>query len=151
MFTPISVEKQYEHAGRDDLRILIVGAGIAGVTAAQLLRRGGRHPVLVERGDSESAPGYMLALMPMVDAAIDDLGVRDRYRAHSVSLERYAVHGHTGRLLRVDSMASIMARYGDYRGISRGALLEVLTADGCAVAFETTVTELSEDRGVAAV
>ena len=151
MFTPISVEKQYEHAGRDDLRILIVGAGIAGVTAAQLLRRGGRHPVLVERGDSKSAPGYMLALMPMVDAALDDLGVRDRYRAHSVSLERYAVHGHTGRLLRVDSMASIMARYGDYRGISRGALLEVLTADGCAVAFETTVTDLSEDRGVAAV
>lgn len=151
MFIPTSVEKQYENARRDELRILIVGAGIAGVTVAQLLRRSGRQPVLIERGDSASAPGYMLALMPMVDAALDDLGVREAYRAASVSLERYAVHGHTGQLLRVDSMASIMARYGDYRGISRGALLDVLTADGCAAAFGATVTELTEKSDVATV
>jgi salicylate hydroxylase len=151
MFTPTSVEKQYEQTIGDDLRVLVVGAGIAGVTIAQLLRRGGRHPVLIERGDPESAPGYMLALMPTVDAALDDIGVRDRYRRESVSLERYAVHGHTGRMLRVDSMATIMARYGDYRGIARGELLDVLSADGCAVAFATTVTELAEERDGATV
>jgi 2-polyprenyl-6-methoxyphenol hydroxylase-like FAD-dependent oxidoreductase len=87
--------------------------------------------------------------MPMVDAAIDDLGVRDRYRASSASFERYAVHGHTGRTLREDSMAEIIADFGDYRGIARGALLDVLSADGCPVAFGTTVTELQETpRGV---
>ena len=102
--------------------------------------------MLIERGDGASAPGYMLALMPMVDAALDDLGVREAYRAASVSLERYAVHGHTGRLLRVDSMASMLARFGDYRGIARGELLEVLAGDGCEVAFDTTVTELAQDR-----
>lgn len=93
MFTPISVEKQYERTATDNLRVLVVGAGIAGVTIAQLLRRGGRHPVLIERGDSRLAPGYMLALMPMVDAVLDEVGVRDAYRAASVPLERYAVHG----------------------------------------------------------
>ena len=144
MFSPVNVRKQYERTATDDLRILVVGAGIAGITAAQLLRRGGRHPVLIERGADESHPGYMLALMPMVDAALDDLGVRDRYRAASVSLERYAVHGHTGRLLRVDSMAGILARYGDYRGIARGELIDVLTAEGCEVAFDTTVAALTE-------
>ncbi len=65
MFTPATVLKQYEAAHRDDLRILIVGAGIAGVTVEQLLRRSGRHPVLIERGDGRSAAGYMLALMPL--------------------------------------------------------------------------------------
>ena len=142
--SPVSVKKQYERAAADDLRILVVGAGIAGITAAQLLRRGGRHPVLIEPGADESHPGYMLALMPMVDAALDDLGVRDRYRAASVPLTRYAVHGHTGRLLRVDSMATILARYGDYRGIARGGLIDVLAAEGCDVAFDTTVTALTE-------
>jgi salicylate hydroxylase len=151
MFTPKSVEKQYEQTATDDLRVLVVGAGIAGVTAAQLLRRSGRHPVLIERGDSEVAPGYMLALMPMVDAALDDLGVHDAYRVTSVPLERYAVHGHTGRLLRVDSMASILARYGDYRGIARGELLDVLTAGLCPVAFGSTVIDLTEQSDAVTV
>ena len=151
VFSPVSVTTQYERTATDDLRILVVGAGIAGITAAQLLRRGGRHAVLIERGADESQPGYMLALMPMVDAALDDLDVRDRYRAASVPLERYAVHGHTGRLLRVDSMAAILARYGDYRGIARRELIDVLAADGCEVAFDSTVTALTERPDAAVV
>lgn len=147
MFVPKSVEAQYEQARADDLRVLVVGAGIAGVTAAQLFRRGGRHPVLIERAHDASAAGYMLALMPMVDGAIDDLGVRDRYRASSVSFDRYAVHGHTGRMLREDSMAEVIASYGDYRGIARGSLLDVLSAGGCPVTFDSTVTALQENPG----
>jgi 2-polyprenyl-6-methoxyphenol hydroxylase-like FAD-dependent oxidoreductase len=144
MLTPTSVEKQYGKLASDELRVLVVGAGIAGVTAAQLLRRAGRHPVLIERADDASAAGYMLALMPMVDAALDDLGVRDSYRAASVALERYRVHGHTGRQLREDSMETVLASLGDYRGIARGALLDVLSGDGCPVAFGSTVTGLTE-------
>jgi 2-polyprenyl-6-methoxyphenol hydroxylase-like FAD-dependent oxidoreductase len=151
MFTATTIEKQYEQAEADDLSVLVVGAGIAGVTAAQLLRRNGRHPVVIERSGDASATGYMLALMPMVDAAIDDLAVGDRYRAVSVSLERYAVHGHTGRLLREDSMTGLMSSFGDYRGIARGELLDVLSADGCPVAFDSTVTELRETPGGAEV
>jgi 2-polyprenyl-6-methoxyphenol hydroxylase-like FAD-dependent oxidoreductase len=107
--------------------------------------------VLIERSDGAGAAGYMLALMPMVDAALDDLGVRDRYRAASVSLERYAVHGHTGRKLREDSMAAILSRFGDYRGIARGELLDVLSGDDCAVTFGSTVTGLRETRDVVEV
>jgi salicylate hydroxylase len=149
MFMPTIVETQYVQTGADDVRVLVVGAGIAGVTAAQLLRRGGRHPVVIERSDNISDAGYMLALMPMADAAIADLAAGDRYRASSVSLRRYAVHGRTGRTLREDSMAGIIAPFGEYRGIARGQLLDVLSADGCAVAFDSTVTELRETpRGV---
>ncbi|MFI5510823.1 FAD-dependent oxidoreductase [Mycobacterium sp. NPDC051804] len=144
MFTSIPALEQYDQAGADELRVLVIGAGIAGVTAAQLLRKQGRHPVVIERASGASAAGYMLALMPMVDGAIDDLGVRERYRASSVSFERYAVHGHTGRLLREDSMAEIIADFGDYRGIARGALLDVLSADGCPVTFDSTITEVRE-------
>jgi 2-polyprenyl-6-methoxyphenol hydroxylase-like FAD-dependent oxidoreductase len=54
MLNPTSIQSQYERAKGDDLRVLIVGAGIAGVTAAQMLRRDGRHPVLVERAEAEN-------------------------------------------------------------------------------------------------
>lgn len=142
--SPASIQSQYEGAAGDPLRVLIVGAGIAGVAAAQLLRRAGWHPVLIERSRNERPPGYMLALMPMVDRLIDELGVRDRYVDESVELGRYAFRSHTGRALRTDSMAGILDRFGDYRGISRARLLETLAADGCDVAFETTVTALDE-------
>lgn len=68
--------------------MLVVGAGVAGVTVAQLLRRQGLHPVLVERSAREAGSGYMLALMPLVDPVLDALGVREPYRAASVGLDR---------------------------------------------------------------
>jgi 2-polyprenyl-6-methoxyphenol hydroxylase-like FAD-dependent oxidoreductase len=141
----VSVETQYMRTQEDDLRVLIVGAGIAGVTAAQMLRRDGRHPTLIERNKDQGHPGYMLALLPMVDQALDDLDVHDQYRRSSTLLARYGLHTHTGRLLREDSMASLFAQYGDYRGIGRGELIETLSAHGCDVAFATTVTALTEE------
>ncbi|MGV0645599.1 FAD-dependent oxidoreductase [Mycolicibacterium sp. XJ879] len=144
MFSPTTLEKQYAQAAGDTLRVLVVGAGIAGLTAAQLLRRDGHQPVLIERGDQGSSAGYMLALMPMVDVVLDDLGVHERYRAASTPLKRYAVHGHTGRKLREDSMSAILERFGDYRGIARGVLIDVLSGDGCPVTFGSTVIELTE-------
>ncbi|MDQ4119110.1 MAG: FAD-dependent monooxygenase, partial [Actinomycetota bacterium] len=44
--------------------------------------------------------------------------------------------------LREDSLGEILARFGDYRGIARGELIEALTPDGCPVTFGTTVTAL---------
>lgn len=149
MFTPTAITDQYALAASDDLKVLIVGAGIAGITAAQLLRRDGGHPVLIERAPDGTHPGYMLALMPMADAALADLGARDRYRMAGVPFDQYAMRGHRGRLMRVDSMTRILRRYGDYRGISRGALIDVLTGDDCAVTLDSTVTALTEtEHGV---
>ncbi|MBM7588138.1 2-polyprenyl-6-methoxyphenol hydroxylase-like FAD-dependent oxidoreductase [Bacillus pakistanensis] len=147
MLKATTIHQQYEQARKDNIRILIIGAGVAGITAAQMLRRDGQHPVLIERNKDEGHPGYMLALMPMVDQALEDLGVREHYRQNSIPLNRYGFHAHTGRMLRIDSMSSILDRYGDYRGIARGKLIETLTSTGCNVSFNTTVTGLDESSG----
>ncbi|UFU02748.1 FAD-dependent monooxygenase [Ruania suaedae] len=142
----IPLRQQLAAASADATPTLIVGAGIAGTTLAQLLRRAGRHPVLIERSSGRH-PGYMLALMPMADAAIDELGVREAYRARSVATNRYRVRSRTGAVLRTDPIAEILSRYGDYRGISRGDLLNVLTTGHAPVTSGTTVTALREDPG----
>ncbi|SMX75101.1 2-polyprenyl-6-methoxyphenol hydroxylase [Brevibacterium iodinum ATCC 49514] len=150
MITSVTVDDQLKDVSPEEPRILIVGAGIAGITLAQLLRGRGMHPVLIDRSaDSgrmigDNRAGYMLALMPMVDPIIDELDCREAYLESSVGIDRYIAHAHTGRVLRQDRLGDLLADYGDYRGISRAALLDVLTASDCSIAFGTTVTELSE-------
>lgn len=142
MLTSVSIQEQYAAAQQDDIKILIVGAGIAGISAAQMLRTDRRHPVLVERNADNDHPGYMLALMPMVDRLLDDLGVHDIYRENSVGFEKYGLHGHHGKLIRTDEMGSFLRPFGEYRGISRGRLLSVLSQNNCDLSFDTTIAEM---------
>jgi salicylate hydroxylase len=146
VLTPTPVEAQLAALGRDPLKVLVVGAGVAGIALTQLLRRRGLHPVLIERALPEDSPGYMLALMPIVDPVIDDLDVRSEYLDRSTALERYRIRSHTGRLVREDPLGDLMARYGEYRGISRGDLLDVLSSAGGPVSYQSTVTAIHQDQ-----
>ncbi|MBS1675247.1 MAG: FAD-dependent monooxygenase [Actinobacteria bacterium] len=145
MIEPTPLDVQLAAAADDRLRVLIVGAGIAGLTLAQLLRRDGLHPVVVDRAQDGTHPGYMLALMPLVDRALDDVGVHEEYRRRSTTLDRFTFHGHRGPILRSDPLGEVLLPYGDYRGIDRGALIEVLTTHGCPVSFGTTVDAVRRD------
>jgi len=46
---PVPLSDQLAAVRDEALRVLVVGAGVAGVTLAQLLRRAGVEPVLLER------------------------------------------------------------------------------------------------------
>ncbi len=142
MLAAATLHDQFDAQRDDPLRVLIVGAGVAGITVAALLRKQGLHPVLIERMVGMEHPGYMLALMPTVDQALKDIGVHDEYLARSAPLARYAFRSHRGRMLRSDDLGALLAIHGDYQGIDRGALIEVLTMNGCPVTFGTTVTEI---------
>jgi salicylate hydroxylase len=145
MLTSTTVSAQVAAARDDRLRVLVVGAGVAGLTLTQLLRRQGLHPVLVERaGPDDAEGGYMLALMPLVDPVISRLGVDEDYHDRSEALHRYRVHGRSGACLREYSLDGLLAQFGDYRGIERGQLLRVIASGGAPVSFGTTVTELEQ-------
>jgi 2-polyprenyl-6-methoxyphenol hydroxylase-like FAD-dependent oxidoreductase len=146
MLEPFALGDQLAAVRRDSLRVLVVGAGVAGVTLAQYLRTAGLDPVLVERRAGDADPGYMLGLMPLVDPVLRHLGVEDAYRERSVPVRRYVLRDRTGRPLRDHSLESLLA-FGDYRGIQRGELLAALAAAGGAVTHGATVTGLEQDAG----
>jgi salicylate hydroxylase len=147
MLTPVALEEQLAAVGRNRLRVVVVGAGVAGLTLAQVLRAAGLDPVLVDRRDVEADPGYMLGLMPLVDPPLAHLQVQDAYRAASVPVRRYAMRDRSGRPLRQYSLGSLL-EFGDYRGISRGDLLAVLADAGGAVTYRATVTGLEQEADV---
>ena len=147
MLAPVALEEQLTTVRGNRLRVLVVGAGVAGVTLAQFLRAAGLDPVLVERRDADADPGYMLGLMPLVDPPMAHLKVQDAYRERSVPVRRYAMRSRSGRPLRQYSLGSLL-QFGDYRGISRGELLATLADAGGAVTYGATVTGLGQQAEV---
>lgn len=147
MLTPVALDAQLTAVRENRLRVLVVGAGVAGVTLAQFLRAAGLDPVMVERRGADADPGYMLGLMPLVEPALAHLDVQDAYRERSVPIRRYVLRGRSGRPLRQYSLESLL-RFGDYRGISRGELLAVLARAGGTVTYGATVTALEQHPDV---
>lgn len=144
MFNSVSMDDQVGVMCGDRLRVLVVGAGVAGLALVQLLKRGGLHPVLAERAADHADSGYMLALMPMVDRVLGEMGVRDAYLARSVPFRRYVLHGRHGRTLRDYDIGSLVGAWGDYQGIARGELMQVLAQGGIDVAYQTTLSSLRQ-------
>ncbi|MFD0559391.1 2-polyprenyl-6-methoxyphenol hydroxylase-like FAD-dependent oxidoreductase [Stackebrandtia endophytica] len=144
MLTETTLTDQIAAGRHDRLRILICGAGVAGRTLTQLLRRQGLHPVLIDKAAPDAASGYMLALMPLVDPTFRTLGITDAYRDRSTPLSRYRILRHTGSPAREYRMTDLFDRYGDYRGISRGELLESLDATAATITHHTIVTAIHQ-------
>ena len=139
----VALRDQIDRAQDDQMRVLVVGAGVAGVTFSELLRARGQHPVLIERAGAGAGQGYMLGLLPIVHPVMDKLGVRDRYLAESVPVSRYLVRDRRGRRLKEYDLDGISAGEGGYRGITRGALLDLLSGPD-APTYGTTVTGLDQ-------
>lgn len=108
------------------IRTLIIGAGIAGMTLAALLRRRGEHPLIVERASNLDHAGYNIALYPLGSRVLHGLGLFDRFMDVSVSASHYRLGNGHGEVIHDFDMSSLLETYGPIRGIRRGELLEIL-------------------------
>lgn len=146
---PTPLTDQLDANRSDRLRVLIVGAGVAGRTLAALLHRDGMHPIVIDKAPETASPGYMLALMPLVDPAFTDLDITDAYHARSTPIRRFHIRGHTGKLLGRYLMSDMLSGYGQYRGISRSELLDALATNPTPITYEASVTAIDHTGGAA--
>jgi 2-polyprenyl-6-methoxyphenol hydroxylase-like FAD-dependent oxidoreductase len=129
------------------MRTLIVGAGIAGLTLAGLLRRQGQSPVVIERRHVGADLGYGLALWPHGSRVFHALGVHDDFVATSEPMRSYVARDGEGRLLTSSSMPTSISAYGHLGLIPRADLLEILrsTLDGIEVRDGVSIDHLTEN------
>lgn len=137
------------------MRILIVGAGIAGLAARRALVRRGFTADVIERNSAAGAGGAGLFLPGNGVRALCDLGLRDGlFRlSHPVNAQRF--HDETGRLLTEVDTNQYWSNVAPCRAIRRSDLWRLLSedmqsheiafrqiadisicADGCRVYFE---------------
>ena len=124
---------------RDGLRVLIVGAGIAGLTLAALLARQGKTPVVVDRRIDGADLGYGISLWPHGSRVLHALGVHDAFAAQSEPMLRYTARDGRGRVISTSAMPQSISRFGHLGIIARAELIALL---------EQTLGGVDQRRGV---
>ncbi len=130
------------------MRILIVGAGISGLTLGALLKQRGLNPDIIESQQSLTEHGYMLGLSPLGSRVLYGLGLMQPFLDQSVSSDHYAMRTGTNEMIHQFSLRQVYEAYGPNRACTRGTLLRVLMSgcQGLSIKMGLTITSL-EQRG----
>lgn len=127
------------------MRILIVGAGVAGLTLAGLLRRQGERPTVIDWRPQGAELGYVLGLWPHGTRVLHALGIYDAFQAESEPMLRYALGDSGGRLVGSFDLNSLVQRFGQIGAISRPGFIRILerALDGIEIRRGVSVEKLS--------
>ena len=131
------------------MRVLIVGAGIAGATLAYWLRRAGIEPTLVERAPRWRDGGYILDLWGAGFEVAERMGIVPRLMERGYRIAEVREVARSGRrIASVDPRRLIASAGGRYVRIARSDLAVIIrnaVAGEVETIFDDTVRELEND------
>ncbi len=131
------------------MRVLIVGAGIGGLTAAIALRRVGVDAVVLERAPELREVGAGISLWPNAINAYRRLGVGASVEATGARVGDSTIRDWRGRSLHRSSSDLVEARFGAPLIMIRRAALHTILRDALepdAVRLGTTCVSIDQDQ-----
>jgi 2-polyprenyl-6-methoxyphenol hydroxylase-like FAD-dependent oxidoreductase len=108
------------------MRVLISGAGIAGLTAAYWLQRYGLTPTVVERAPSLVTGGYKIDVRGTALQVLERMGVYDAVVAASTDMQGAMLVDRDGKVINEMTGNEFGHRAGEDLEIVRGTLCEIL-------------------------
>jgi FAD-dependent urate hydroxylase len=127
-------------------RILVVGAGLAGLALARALGRAGFAPELIEREAGWEAAGTGMYLPANGVRALGALGLEEAVAARATPITRQRLLDHHGRLLAEIDLDGLWGDVGACLALSRADLHQVLR-DGVSVRMGRTIASLEHLDG----
>jgi len=125
------------------LRVLVVGAGIAGLAVARALRLAGYRPEVVEKLPASMLPGAGIFLPGNAARALRELGLDESVQALGDVVERQRfLDEHGSELCEVD-LGKLWAGVGECRALPRADLQKALLASlDSEIRYETALARL---------
>jgi FAD-dependent urate hydroxylase len=117
-------------SGDVDLRVLVVGAGIAGLGTARALRRRGLVADVVERQPTWTHTGAGIFLPGNAARALRALGLESAVAERGALIAHQCLCDHRGRLLADVDVAGLWGDVGPCLALHRADLHEVLASHG---------------------
>src|SRR5215472_13430032 len=109
-----------------ELRVLIVGAGVTGLTLAALLEQRGFAPTIVERRTLHDDASCVLGLWPAGSRVLKGLGLFRAFLNTGLECARYTVANAAGQVLHSYSLEPLAERYGPLVNVFRPDLIALL-------------------------
>ncbi|WP_267164483.1 FAD-dependent monooxygenase [Halovenus salina] len=134
----------------NDLQVLVVGGGIAGLTCAGLLEQRGFSPDIVEKTNRYGGLGYALGLWPAGSNILKGLGAYEAFQAHADPMHTYTLLSDSGKKLHSYDLSGLAVEYGKPHLIWRPRLIDVLgeTVTDENIRMGTTVTDIDQHDDV---
>lgn len=124
-------------------RILIVGAGIAGLALAASLERFGITPLIAEIQEKSLSRGLALLLTSNAALALQRIGLGDLLTGRGVELEPIVHTDPAGRLIGEHDLRPSNERYAPNTGVTRDGLMAALSGAGRArILCGTTISSV---------
>ena len=136
----------WEGAGGCAMRVLIVGAGVAGLTLAAKLRQQGREPVVVERVPGNGDAGYGISLWSLGSCILHGLGVYAEFIARGLVSRRYELADHSGEVLQSLDLSVLTDSTGPMMMLSRTDLIDLLrkACGDLSIRYATTPEKIAQ-------
>ena len=128
-------------------RILIVGGGIAGLTAAAALHQRGFAAELIERDAEWRTVGGGIAVQPNGMRVLRRLGIADAVERAGMVVRRWLFRDQHGDVLCANDLEALWGAVGPFIGIERSKLQASLLAGAAAVSCRLGIwiTALAQD------
>lgn len=111
---------------KKNMRILIVGSGVGGMTLAALLKNRPFDLTLIERAPNFDHAGYMLGLWSLGYRVLHGLSLYGQFAAECIPGNNYEVRDNHGELVKHWSMEPIAKRFGPNLSCTRPQLIKLL-------------------------
>lgn len=128
------------------LKTLIIGAGVSGLTLATLLQKRGFKPEIAEVGEFSSTTPRTLTLWPSATGVFKSLGFYKKIKKYTTQLHAFSVFDTQGEPLQIFDNTPLENVFGNTYSIPHEQLVFLLTdsLDQDYFRYETSVEDIKE-------